>query len=490
MQQAISVLLFTCALLSIGNLWGAEDQTSSSNPASSVSADNNLPRRGMFGAALASVTTIEQKRQGLATTDGVMLEEVFPDTSAAAAEFKARDVIRRMNDIEVPDVATFMHELSLARAGDSFVFGMIRDGTNLEKHVTLKEVPRERDEHYETTYGHVVSRGARLRTIVTRPKAEGRRPAVLLLQGYGNFSIDQPVGPPTGFTQICRYLSRNGYATMRVDRRGCGDSEGGPCRDMDFETELDGYRQALQAIRELDFVDVNNIFIFGHSIGGFFGPILAAETPVRGIASYGTTTGSWLDGVLEQRSRLFSLEGTKPADVASRIQRELQFWRPLLEEKRTPAEIRKLHPEQNTMVARLAIDDRYIYDRHYSWLHQIADVDIEEVWDRVATTVLEDGDQGPIYPQVLSMWGTSDWVAERKPVARIDEIVNRVQPGNGTFIAIDASDHFFFHAASLSESFQYFRPPAGGPYGKFNPAILAELRNWLDETSGVLKPSD
>src|SRR5262249_49449940 len=143
-------------------------------------------------------------------------------------------------------------------------------------------------EGYDVVYGAVASRGARLRTIVSGPKAPGRHPAVMLIQGYGCFSIDNPVGEPGGFTRIARDLARHGYVTMRLDRPGCGDSEGGPCKDVDFDTELDGFREALRALKRLDFVDAENVFIFGHSMGGIVGLIIAAELPVRGLAVYGT----------------------------------------------------------------------------------------------------------------------------------------------------------------------------------------------------------
>lgn len=453
------------------------------------SIESELRRRGAFGARLGSVTRDVQERQGLSTGNGIVIEQVIPGTSAADAELMAGDVIQRIDRVEVASVAAFLEKLAQSRSGDVLVLAVVRDGVRLEKRVTLKEMSRENDEQYDTTYGHVISHGVRLRSIVTRPKVAGSSPAVLLLQGYGNFSIDQPIGPPTNFTRIARHLARHGYVTMRIDRRGSGDSEGTPSRDMDFETELDGYRQALSTLRKFDFVDKGNVFIFGHSLGGFTGPILAAETPVRGIASYGTIAGTWFEGILAQRRQFASLDGTSPAEVEKRMQREMRFWYPLLVDKQTPAEIRQRYPELSDLVARFAIDDTYVFDRPYSWLHQVVDKNMGEVWAKVASTPLQVDGQEPVYPRVLSIWGTSDWVAEKKPIAWITEIVNRSRPGNGTFIALDSTDHLFFRAASREESFGYFQPTNDGPFGEFNPAILTTLRSWLDETSGIAEQS-
>lgn len=450
----------------------------------SISTPGPLPRRGLLGALPASVTKEIREQQRLASDVGVVLAKVIPGTSAAEADLKAGDLIHSIDGEAIAGVAQFLETISNRRAGDLVVFGIVRDGKSLTKRVTFKEFPREKDAHYSAVYGHVTSRGSRLRTILTRPKNAGSHPAVLLLQGYGNFSIDHPVGHPTGFTRIARHLARSGYVTMRVDRRGCGDSEGGPCRDMDFETELDGYRQALKALKATDFVDQDNIFIYGQSLGGFTGPILAAETPVRGIVSYGTIAGSWLEGILAQRRRWVSLEGISPAEVEKHIHREMQFWYPLLVEKKTPAEILHRHPEYTEAFSKLAEDNTHVFQRPYSWLHQVVEWNMGKVWTKVASTPLNSKQDNPVYPRVLCIWGKADWISERKPIEWIAEIVNRAQPGQATFVALDLSDHFYFRAESMQESFRYFKPAKEGPFGEFNPAILETVQEWLDETSG------
>ena len=145
------------------------------------------------------------------------------------AEFKAGDVILAIGGAKVTGIPMFLEKMAEARAGDVLTLDVVRDGVRGKKRVTLKEMPREKGDGYDVIYGSVTSHGARLRTIVTRPKAEGRHPAVMLLQGgHTCFSIDNPVGQPFGFTWIARDLARHGYVTMRVERPGCGDSEGGP----------------------------------------------------------------------------------------------------------------------------------------------------------------------------------------------------------------------------------------------------------------------
>src|SRR5262245_48493894 len=149
--------------------------------ASLFQPEGELRRRAMFGAQLAPVTQEVRDRQKLDGDGGVVLEKIFPDTSAAAGEFKAGDVVLAVGGIKVTGVPMFLQKIEEARAGDVLTLDVVRDGERVEKRVTLKEMPRERGDGYDVIYGSVTSHGARLRTLVTRPKADGRHPAVLLL---------------------------------------------------------------------------------------------------------------------------------------------------------------------------------------------------------------------------------------------------------------------------------------------------------------------
>ena len=71
---------------------------------------------------------------------------------------------------------------------------------------------------------------------------------------------------------------------------------------------------------------------------------MAVEVPVRGIAVYGTASGTWFEGVFGQRRRLASLDGTDPAEVDREILGQARFWYPLSVEKKTPREIREQDP--------------------------------------------------------------------------------------------------------------------------------------------------
>lgn len=494
-MQAVFVLLAVLSSLPTSP-WSeqAEDQSLAPGPTPTKTPEGELRRRAMFGAQLAPVIKEVRDRQKLDGDDGVVLEKIFPGTSTAGGDFKEGDVILAICGSKVTGIPAFVERVAKARAGDVLTLDVVRDGVKAEKRVTLKEMPREKGDGYDVIYSSVTSHSARLRTIVTRPKAEGHLPAVLLLQGgHTCFSVDNPVGTPFGFTWVARNLAKRGYVTMRIERPGCGDSEGGPLRDVDFDTELDGYKQALRALKHLDFVDADNVFLFGHSQGGINAPLMALEIPVRGIAVFGTMSGGGIEGMLRQRRRLAMLDGTNPAEVDGEVLAQARFWYPLLVEKKTPREIREKYPELLKRVwDQWVTDDKYVAERHYTFYHQGADKNLAEAWTKVAATPLPIGAKAPsskasadtVHPRVLAIWGTSDWLVDKAGNAWIAEVVNRVKPGNGEFVAMDSIDHFFLRTATPEESFRYFKPVKGIPPTEFNPVILETLCAWLDETAG------
>src|SRR5262249_56755696 len=101
-------------------------------------------------------------------------------------------------------------------AGDSVNLVVLRGGQRVEKAVQLKPRPWEVSADAEVLYDSVVAEAARRRTIVTRPKAAGRYPAVLLVGGLGCYSLDGALNADSGYGPILSALAKKGFVTMRV----------------------------------------------------------------------------------------------------------------------------------------------------------------------------------------------------------------------------------------------------------------------------------
>jgi pimeloyl-ACP methyl ester carboxylesterase len=321
----------------------------------------------------------------------------------------------------------------------------------------------EKSEAYDVIYGAVPSRGGRLRTIVTRPKGEGKRPALFLIQGIGLASVDNPVGPLSSYKTIIDDFTRHGFITLRVDKPGCGDSEGGPSRDVDFDTDLDGYRQALKMLRARADVDADRVFIFGHSMGGVMAPLLATDAPVRGIIVYGTIARTWTEYWLENIRRQMELADTDPADIDRNVRAEAAITTYLYAEKKSPKEIIERYPNLRERLEQTITEDRYFFDRSLTFFRQLADKNLGAAWESFGG-------------RALAIWGKADFVSNEDDHALIARIVNRDHPGHGTFVSMDGIDHGFNRAGSPRASFE--RGQASEP-GEFNPAILDICRTWV-----------
>jgi pimeloyl-ACP methyl ester carboxylesterase len=259
--------------------------------------------------------------------------------------------------------------------------------------------------------------------------------------------------------------------TLRVDKPGCGDSEGGPARDVDFDTELDGYRQALRMLKARSEVDAGRVFIFGHSMGGVMAPLLASEVPVRGIIVYGTITRTWIEYLLENTRRQLELADVDPSTIDRQLKDDSALLTYLYTEKLSPKEIVARFPRLGAGIEQSITEDRYFVDRSLTFFRQLADKNLGAAWESL------DG-------HALAIWGKADFVSNEDDHALIARIVNRDHPGHGTFLALDGIDHGFNRAPSKRESFA--RGQSRQP-GEFNPAILEVCHAWVEKNLAGLR---
>lgn len=241
--------------------------------------DGALPRRAALGIPLA----IDDA--------GAVVVTAVPEGSAAeAAGVLAGDVLAALDGATITSIPQVQSVIGGHRGGDELAIDIRRDGEIRSLVAVLKSFPSETLPNTVFEYGHVsLPDGVRLRTIVSRPApATSRAPALMLLQGGGCGSIDNPYAGSTGPNAFVHAAALRGFVTLRVDKPGTGESEGPPCAEIGFREELMGYEAALRALLEDPAVDRERVYLFGISLGGFFAPLLAREAPVAGLVTYGT----------------------------------------------------------------------------------------------------------------------------------------------------------------------------------------------------------
>lgn len=416
----------------------------------SVNAQNDpLRRRAFWGASISAP----------AKTSGATVRQVEPDSPAARAGLKQGDVIMQINGREMTDSLTYAATFRAVRAGDRIGLRVVRQGNTLNLQLVPTPLPREVIEGVEVTYGSVVTgRGHRLRTIITKPSgATGRLPAILFVQWLSCDSVEVLNNPSDGVERTLRALaSSSGFVLMRVERPGLGDSEGPDCSQSDLQTDLAGFRSALAALKNYDFVDTNNLFIYGASIGGGLAPIVAEGENVRGLIVTGAFTKTWYEHMIELERRRLGLAGRPPTEINDAMRGYSEFYSMYLNQKLTPAEVIRQRPR----LAALWYDrPAHQYGRPASYFQQVHALNIEAAWEKVSAPV-------------FIVYGEYDWIMSRADHDLIADIVNRRHPGNARLVVVPKAGHNLDVYESQQAAFN-------GEGGRSNESVANQIIEWL-----------
>ncbi|MCA9298052.1 MAG: alpha/beta fold hydrolase [Phycisphaerales bacterium] len=426
--------------------------------------DPDLPRRAFLGAALEPTPD----------DSGARVLSVFPGSSADAIGLEAGDVVTQLGDQPVSSPATLIDLLSAHRAGERIAVSVTRGDEQLDKTATLVEFPRETIDSCEVIYDSVPTvDGGWLRTIVTRPLPDDAEnanpdrvyPAILMIQGVGCASIDQPFEDRRDpFVVLCHELAKHGIVTMRVDKSGLGDSTGMPCSELDLLNEMEGYRNAMLSLAtEYPFVDDMRLFIFGHSMGGVMAPRIAEDIGVRGIAVFGTIGRNFYEYLIENVRRQHRVNNIDLVDQDNRQQVLQEFMARILFDQLTPAEVFATAPHL-VSVDRSFLDDTHLWGRHASFWHQLQALPIAGGWQQL----------GP-RTRVLAIHGEYDWVSDPVEHREIVRIANFTTPGHAEFLSLPRTDHAFTTHPSIEATI------GSVGQGEFSQSVVVAILNWMDE---------
>jgi pimeloyl-ACP methyl ester carboxylesterase len=141
---------------------------------------------------------------------------------------------------------------------------------------------------------------------LTIPEGKPPFPAIVFFTGSGAQNRDQEVFGHKPFLVLADYLTRAGYATLRMDDRGVGGSGG----DIRTATTLDFAEDALSGVRYLQKrkeIDRKRIGLLGHSEGALVCAIAAAKAP-REVAFLIMLAGTGVPGeqILYRQAELMS----------------------------------------------------------------------------------------------------------------------------------------------------------------------------------------
>jgi pimeloyl-ACP methyl ester carboxylesterase len=380
------------------------------------------------------------------------LRVLAADETAAAgrAGVRAGDTLVALDGDDLYDPADLVARSRRVEAHRPVTFRVRRGEEAVELRAPAEPLRAERIDGADVVLGHVTVRGHRLRTIATRPRSEEPPAAILYLQGIAGASVEHPLDPEHPLFRTIAGWTRGGFATMRVERSGVGDSEGPHYRDGDFETEVDMYRAALAA------VDAPEIFLFGQSLGGMVAPLVASDARVTGVMVFGTSAQRWHDCMVETRARQRRLAGRYDGAEMSRWT-EMHA---LVCDGRTPEEVFALRPDLRVFETS-ECRGAHLFGRHATFFHQLSRTDLAAAWRAL------DRD-------VLVLHGEYDWICSRAESDAVAHGVNGAHPESALHVELPRIGHDGLAHASLEESFR--NPERGVWDGRVVETTLGWMR--------------
>ncbi len=407
----------------------------------------------------------EAKIQGPSSNKpGAKIQELDTNSPLQRAGFLPGDLIVAVNGIGILSDEIWTEVSYGLRANDPTLIKAVRNHQIIEKSVIFNPVSREKHSGLDTFYEEITSdRGITQRIIITKPKKQGKQPAVVLIGGLSCSSIETYPGRSGNWVQTIKDLvEKSGMVVMRIEKPGVGDSEG-DCGKSDFLADLAGYRAAIQYFKEKPYVDPAKIVVYGSSMGSALAPVLANEFNLAGVISDGTFFKTWFEHMLEIERRILQFKGNTESEI---VQKMNHFYFPLyygmLIQKKTYQEVVDTYPslaEHNYHSA------AHMYGRPVSYYQQLQDFDLAGAWEKVQVPV-----------RILR--GTNDWIMSAEDNHMIIEVLERNGHKDHKLHEYLGLDHWNTIHETPKNSFE------GNP-GKWDEGTINLIISWAQEIVGL-----
>ena len=111
---------------------------------------------------------------------------------------------------------------------------------------------------------------------LTYPASGGKFPAAILITGSGQQDRDESIMEHKPFAVLADYLTRQGFAVLRVDDRGRGKTKGevATATSADFANDVEA---SLAFLRKQWNVDTGRLGLIGHSEGGLIAALVGSR---------------------------------------------------------------------------------------------------------------------------------------------------------------------------------------------------------------------
>ncbi|HMG92491.1 MAG TPA: alpha/beta fold hydrolase [Chryseolinea sp.] len=415
---------------------------------------NALPRHAYWGASFTQVQT---------PVAGVSISATVPSGFAETIDLKKGDIITKVNGVEIKTRSRYyevFYSTKYIKGGTEMTLDVIRSGKALTKKGLIPARPLESFKGIVTEYRSIKSpSGYNVQVIVTRPEnTRGKIPGIFFVRWMSCDPIEKPVSRKHGAARMLEdFILKSGYAVIRVEKPGFGDSEGPCCYDADFNEELAAHREAYKVFRSLDYIDPEKIIVFGHSNGAAYAPLVAGEHKPAAYVVSGGWTKTWYEHMLEYSRRDLQLSDVGPAEVTRRMKLISEFYTDYLIHKKLPGDILRQKPQ---LKEAWSDEPDHQWDLPAAYVQQLQDLNISEAWSKV---------KSPTYV----FYGEYDAAMVEDDHKSIAGLVIK-NGGQATYEFVPKMDHSLFWFENQHDALTDF-------YGKglYKDELAQKLINWM-----------
>jgi len=410
--------------------------------------------------------------------NGALIDRVIPGGTGDALTLKPNDLITSINTIKLRSFQHLIDTLKNINVNDTLLLEVTRDDEKIQLTGKLKARPKETvksSSSYEIFYDSVNINNNRLRSIVYRPKLASTNkpfPALYFVQGYTCDSIDYGLIPELTSHQILNTIAEAGYVVYKIEKFGIGDSIGDTqCSQIDFSSELAGFNAGLDALKSYDFVDKNQVHLFGHSLGGVYAPLIAQNSPLKSLISYGSVVKPWYDYLLDIYAKQALIFGTSSQQAKANSEVVKPLLNDWLKSNKKWSEV-VASPENKAALASnlIPIREDQVFQRHYTFFRDLNRYDFAQAWKQTSSHVL--AIHGSLDIQAID----DKWATQMTTLPQKKGLITKKIVLNGTehgFMKYDSMDEYLEARNNRS-----YNPSQPGTH--YDSRVSKTIIDWLN----------
>ena len=395
---------------------------------------------------------------------GALIISLEKNSPLEKAGLLANDVIIRVNNELVKDDETWVDITYGIRANKPIDIQALREHKMIQIQAYLDPIPKESHENIDTLYEEVTSiYGITQRLIITKPRKQGKQPALILIGGLSCSSTEIDSEISSNWQKVLNDLvEKTGIVMLRIEKPGIGDSQGN-CSESDFLTDLAGYRAAIRYLKSKSYVDTSKIIVFGSSMGSALAPLLANEFDLAGVISDGTFFKTWFEHMLEIERRIRQMSGDTESEIVKKMNNYyIPMYYGMLIEKKTFKEIEEAYPALKDYNYHSA---RHMYGRPVEYYQQLQDFDLAGEWEKIKVPV-------------RIMRGTNDWIMSSFDNKMIIDVLKKNGHQDHLLYEYPGLDHWNTIHKSAKASFE-------GEAGRWENNISLYIVDWVKELANM-----